>query len=131
MTRWLFRHYVGTSGISDVRATYDRGSKKLQAKFLSRLRILYQLPQSDWHQGIYKALSGPGRGVAEIRFEVGNVQQRPLGFHSADHEFTILLWAIEKGGKFVPPSACETALKRKAEVERDRSLANDIWLALE
>jgi hypothetical protein len=75
--------------------------------------------------------SGPCAGLAEIRFKADNVQQRPLGFHSGSQEFTILFWATEKGGKFVPLSACETALRRKAEVLGNKDRADDLWLALE
>lgn len=60
-----------------------------------------------------------------------NVQQRPLGYVSGNGEFTILFWAIEKGDKFVPKSACDIALKRKNEVLANRSRANDLWMALE
>jgi hypothetical protein len=127
---WKFRHYVDAKGVSDVRATYERG-REAKGRFLSRLRILAQLPQGEWHDKLYKGLSGPCGGLAEIRFEADKVQQRLLGFHSGNHEFTILFWATEKGRKFVPLSACKIALKRKAEVLGNKDRADDLWLALE
>ncbi len=78
---WRFRHYVDARGVSDVRVSYERGSKELKARFLSRLRILAQLPQREWHDTYYKTLAGPCDGLAEIRFKAGKVEQRPLGFH--------------------------------------------------
>jgi hypothetical protein len=129
--RWGFRHYIDGRGASDVRDTYERGSKQLKARFLSRLRILAQLPQSEWHDTYYKTLSGPCAGLAEIRFKADKAEQRLLGFHSGNHEFTILFWAREKNWRFVPPSACETALRRKTEVLGDKDRADDLWIALE
>jgi hypothetical protein len=128
---WRFRHYVGPRGASDVRAVYENGSRQLKARFLSRLRILAQLPLEEWNDNLYKTLSGPCSGLAEIRFKADRVQQRPLGFHSGNYEFTILFWAKEKNSRFVPVSACATALRRKAEVLANEDLADEIWLALE
>lgn len=131
MALWRFRYYVEADGRSDVRSEYERGSKELQGRFLSRLRILSQLPLEEWHEVYHKSLSGPCAGLAEIRFKADRVQQRPLGFHSADYEFTILFWAREKNGRWVPLSACEKALRRKTEIFHYRSRADALWLALE
>ena len=117
--------------MSDIQTRYEQGSKQLKARFLSRLKILAQLPQSEWREPHYKPLSGPCGELAEIRFKADNVQQRPLGFRAGAHEFTILFWAQEKNNRFVPLSACETALKRKAEVLGNRDRTNELWIALE
>ena len=116
---------------SDVRETYERGTARLKARTLSRLKILASLPRSEWHEGYFKKLSGPCEGLWEIRFEADNVQQRPLGFHVSESEFVILLWALEKGNKFVPKAACEIAHKRKIEVIKSGNLKHALWLALE
>lgn len=116
---------------SDIRDTYEEGTPRLKARTLSRLKILAGLPRAQWHEGYFKKLSGPCEGLWEIRFEVDNVQQRPLGFHVTETEFLILFWAREKGGKFVPNKACEIALKRKAEVLKNGNLKHALWLALE
>ncbi len=131
MALWTFRYYIRPNGGSDVREAYERGGKELQARFLSRMRILAQLPQREWHDTYYKTLSGPCDGLAEVRFKASGVQQRPLGFHSGDHQFTFLFWATERNRRFVPPSACATALARKAEVLRERDRTDALWLALE
>jgi hypothetical protein len=110
---------------------HDAGSAQLRAKFRSRLMILAQLPRQEWHETYVKQLNGEGEGLSEIRFEANNVMQRPLGFVSARNEFTILFWAIEKGNKFVPRSACVTALDWKSKVSANRSLSDAIWFALE
>jgi hypothetical protein len=122
----------GTSGVeSDIHNTYLSGSGQLRARFLSRLTILSKLPRAEWHEGYMKQLSGNCSGLSEIRFLADRVQQRPLGFQLNDREFVLLLWAREKGDKFVPKKACEIALKRKAEILQDGNLKHDLWLALE
>jgi hypothetical protein len=109
----------------------NAGSAQLRARFRSRLKILAQLPLGEWHETYVKQLNGECEGLSEIRFEANNVMQRPLGFISARNEFTILFWATEKGNKFVPRSACATALDWKSKVNANRSLADAIWFALE
>ena len=128
---WSFRCYRSVDGTDEIRALYDGGSGQLQARFLSRMRTLAQLAKTEWHENLYKDLHGPCSGLGEIKFFADNVQQRPLGFRSGNAEFIILFCAKEKGGKFVPLSACEKAIARKDEVLKDRSRTNALWLVLE
>ncbi len=128
---WTFRCYRSPDGTDEVKAWYDAGSKQLRGTFLSRMRILAQLPRAEWNENLYKNLHGPCSGLGEIRFSADKVEQRPLGFRSGNTEFTILFCAKEKGGKFVPLSACEKAIARKNEVLKDRSRTNALWLVLE
>lgn len=128
---WSFRCYRSADGTDEVRAWYDGGSKQLRARFLSRMRTLAQLARNEWHENLYKTLHGECSGLGEIRFIADKVQQRPLGFHSGDAEFTILFCAKEKGGKFVPLRACEKAIARRDEVLKNRSRTNALWLVLE
>jgi hypothetical protein len=128
---WKYRCYVSADGKDRIRETYDRKSKKKKARFRARLHLLAQIEDAQWHAGYYKKLQGDGDGLWELRFEADNVQQRPLGFKLGDHEFTILFWAEEINDRFVPPNACETALRRKADVLNDRSRSCELWLVLE
>lgn len=128
---WTFRHYVDQNGSSDVRRAWERASAQVRAKFKSRLIDLAHLPLSEWHETYFKRLSGPDSGLAEIRFKADRVQQRPLGFHSGPNEFTLLFWATEKGGEFRPRSACNIALRRKAEVISGGRQTDVLWIALE
>ena len=130
-TLWRFRCYVSARGVDEIKTVYEAEDLKVQARFLSRLRTLSALPEREWHEGYFKKLSGNCEGLGEIRFKANGVQQRPLGFKSGPHEFTILFWAREKNGRFVPHSACKQSLRRKAEVVADRSRTNALWLALE
>jgi hypothetical protein len=126
-----FSYYADQSGSGDVKGTYNGGSGQLRARFLSRIKILAQLPRREWHDVYFKNLSGPCDGLSEIRFKADGVQQRPLGFHLSDSEFVILFWAEERGSKFVPRSACEIALRRKQEILTGTSQRYVLWLALE
>jgi hypothetical protein len=114
-----------------VRQAHDAGSKQLQAKFRSRLHILAQLRRPDWGEPHFKRLTGDGDGLSELRFKADGVQQRPLGFESAPLEYTILFWATERGGKFVPRNACAAALVWKAAALGNRTLTDALWIPYE
>jgi hypothetical protein len=128
---WEFRCYVSVNGTDEIRRWYEAQRGQVQAKFLSRLKMLSTLPFSEWNENFHKALHGNCAGLNEIRFKAAKVQQRPLGFRSGKFEFTLLLCAKEKSNRFVPAKACEMALARKSEVQKDRSRTNALWLALE
>jgi hypothetical protein len=129
--QWSFRCYVSSDGTDVIRSWYDAQRKKVRAKFLSRLKTLAGLPPDEWHETLFKNLHGECKGISEIRFKADGVQHRPLGYRSGKLEFTLLFCAIEKGGKFVPLSACEIAQRRKNKSKKDRSATNALWLALE
>jgi hypothetical protein len=128
---WEFRYFASANAVSEIKTTYDKGSAEKRSRFLSRLKILASLPIEEWNENYRKVLRGPCAGLEEIRLKADKVQQRLLGFRSGENEFTILSWVIEKGNKFVPASACTTALERKALVLADRKRSDAIWLALE
>lgn len=128
---WTFHCYVSAAGADEIRKWHDQQSKQVRARFLSRLRILSQLPFLEWNTNFYKDLHGDCDGLGEIRFKADKVQQRPLGFRSGENEFTILFCATEKEDRFVPLSACRTALNRKAEILDGRRRTNALWLTLE
>jgi hypothetical protein len=127
---WKFRYYRIDDLRTGVRGVYENASAKVRAKFLSRLVMLAQLDYADWNDTLFKFLTDQN-GLSEIRFKADGVQQRPLGFRSAENEYTLLLWATEKNNRFVPLSACAIAQQRMAYVLADRSLTDVLWLALE
>lgn len=127
---WNFRYYPLRDTSTGVRNVYENASRAVQGKFFSRLVTLAQLDISQWREPLFKTLTNQS-GLSEIRFKAEGVQQRPLGFRSGQHEYTLLLWATERGGRFVPRSACETAKSRMTEVIADRELTDALWLTLE
>lgn len=107
----------------------------VRTAFKARVRYLDGQPPSNWRRPFVSTLEGGKKergkgckGLVEIRFEVNNVQYRPLGFYSGEREFTIVFIAEERGGKFDPPTACETAKKRIAEIKKDSTKVNDWWI---
>lgn len=58
------------------------------------------------------------RDYYEIRFQADKVQQRPIGyFGPKSNEFTILLWATEKGNRLLPVGWFDVAERRRLQIE--------------
>lgn len=111
----------------EVGQWYNAQNGKVQAAFDQRLRHLQQMQSYEWRKPYTKQLSGGCDGLVEIRFNADRVQHRPLGFYGPSRlEFTILLCAIERGGRFEPRDACNIALRRKDEVN-NHSQASRIY----
>jgi hypothetical protein len=107
----------------------------VQTAFKARLRYLDGQPPQNWRFPFVSTLVGGKKergkgckGLVEIRFEVKNVQYRPLGYYSGEREFTIVFFANEIGDKFVPETACEIAKARKKEIEEDSKKADEWWI---
>jgi hypothetical protein len=126
---WQFRCYVSSNGEDEIRTWFDKQTKAVQGKFISRLQSLRQTEPELWLPKPFRWLRHECTGLGEIRFDVGRVQHRPLGFRS-DMTFVLVFCAIEKGNKFIPASACARGLERKKEVLADeaRSRLHDFIL---
>lgn len=122
---WTIRCYLDDKRNDVIDAWRQQQPEELQAKFDERVRYLRAQPRERWVRPYFDTLKGNCKGLGEIRFKYNNVQYRPLGFFSGKLEFTLVFIAQEKGGRFDPLSACEQGLKRKLEIEADRSRAND------
>jgi hypothetical protein len=70
-------------------------------------------------------------GLFEFRFEVNNVQYRPLAYYSGEMEFTLLFFAEERGSEFDPPNACEIAKNRRALIEADKDRSREFAIKKE
>ncbi len=128
---WTFRSYVSVRGVDVIREWYGEQSDRTQAKFVSRLKFLSQTPRPGWKREHFDLLGGKCKGLGEIRFLSDSIQHRPLGFFGPDRaEFTLLICAQEKNGRFVPKDACEIGLARLEEVINDsrRSKISDFPL---
>jgi hypothetical protein len=63
-------------------------------------------------------LSKQYRELGKLRFKAGNAQHRPLGFFGPGvSEFTLLIWATERDGKYHPPGVRDTALERMNRIK--------------
>ncbi len=128
---WTIRCYVSAGGIDEIRAWYERQPRKVQAKFLSRLKTLVQLELKEWKLPLFRWLHDECVPLGEVRFEVQKVQYRPLGYRAAEHIFTLTFCATEKSDRFEPGNACAIALAKKAEIEDGSARSLLCWLPLE
>lgn len=120
----IFQCYVNAGGVDVIDIWYEAASPRVQAKFDSRRKFLNETPRSKWARPHFSGLNGACSGLSEIRFDADKVQHRPIGFQHGE-KFVIVLVAIEKGGKFHPKDACNTAQDRKKEVLKDGGRACD------
>lgn len=131
-SRWTVKCYVSPQGVDEIRAWYDTQSRKVQGKFHSRLKALAQLDLNEWKLPLFRWLHGDCVPLGELRFEVQNVQHRPLGYRGPGPAVFILTFcAKEQSDRFVPANACARALARKSEIEANPGQTNVCWLALE
>jgi hypothetical protein len=92
----------------------------VQAAFDIVLEYLAQRERHEWVRPEFDQLAGRYRDLGELRFKVGNVQYRPLGFFGpARADFTLLVGASKKGSAYDPRDAVETARRRRLEVLTD------------
>jgi len=129
---WTVRCYVSPQGVDEIRAWYDDQSRKVQGRFHSRLKALVTLPLEEWKLPLFRWLRGECVPLGELRFEVQNVQYRPLGFRGpGPNLFTLTFCAEERDDAFVPANACARGLARKLEIERNAERSHACWLPLE
>ncbi|MGO9987978.1 MAG: type II toxin-antitoxin system RelE/ParE family toxin [Steroidobacteraceae bacterium] len=130
MAIWNFRAYVDSCGTDVIKQWFDSSSRRVQAKFRSRLRTLSQLDRSEWRRPLFDTLRAECAGLWEIRFECDNLQYRPLGFFQDATTFVIVMCATKKGNRWRPPTACKLALSRKSEILSDGNRCHDLGIAL-
>jgi hypothetical protein len=118
MAAWTIFDYLEADGGNAIRAWIDSLPIKAQAKIDTRLRHLEVT--RVWEPQYISALVGCD-DIYEIRI-VSSGQYRPLGFYGPAHrEFTILLGAVEKGGRLIPRDACAIAQARMEIVNGNRN----------
>lgn len=128
---WSYAECKDNSKPIEVRAEVwlKEQQPSVRAKFISRWAVLRQQDGMNWRRPIYDNLSKKCKGLGEIRFEVLKVQYRPLGYMESK-KFTIVFFATEKSGKFIPANACETGLKLKNSIQSRNSLSQEMSLEL-
>lgn len=124
---WVFRTYRKASGRDETQEWFAALPGKDRATVLSVLQYLGAAAR--WTEPDYKSLHGKTAGMGELRFKFGGVQNRLIGFFGPYRmSFTILLPVRKRGNSYDPRDWENTAIKRKAEVERDSGCTN-VWLA--
>lgn len=123
---WKIKYYLSGTGHSDVLKAYKEATAKVRAAFEVQLDYLAVRPQEDWRRPKVAKLA---RDVAhkdfyEIRFFADQVQQRPIGFFGPEKkDFTIVLWATEKGMKLVPKEWNKIANSRRQDIDDENATA--------
>ena len=114
--------YVTARGTSIGDDWFDAATPKMQTELLARLAHLEQQPTTGWKDPHFHTLKGECVGLGAIRFKADKVQYRALGFWGPlRRAFTIVDFAYEKGGKYLPKNICRRARERKQEAIDDIS----------
>lgn len=122
--------HITSNGRSEVQDLYDASTMTMKANFTVALEFLQDQPREAWTRPsaakLNKAPKGGFRDYFEIRFKSEGVQQRPIGyFGPKPNQFTVLVWAIEKGGKFVPSNWRSIADTRRKAIESGEASAKE------
>lgn len=108
-------------GRTVIQSEIDEVGYVAKEHFIVRIRYLMNLNISDWHRPYAAKLSGV-KDVYEIRFKADNKQYRPMGFFGPrENEFTIVVWAIEKGKIYNPHDAVTLSERRRKDVEAGKA----------
>ncbi len=107
---WTFKVFISSRGVDVFDKWLNTLPDKDQAKIETIIRRL------EITKKLGRPLTGKLKGypnLYEIIVLSGNIQYRPIGCYGPKKgEFTILIGAIKKGGKFEPKSALDTAYNR-------------------
>ena len=121
--------YVSRRGKNEIQQIYDEGTDDLQAELMVEIEYLAARSRSDWirpHAAKLKNCKG-FKDFFEIRLFADKVQQRPIGYFGPDEiDFTILLWAIEKGNKLCPADWCGIANRRRVQIEEGLATSEEL-----
>jgi hypothetical protein len=122
MTAWRIRCFANARGEDLFDRDYRDQAPETRAEFRATVNgLLAQENITGWSRpNGFDRLSGRYRQLGKLRFKVGNVQHRPLGFFGPERGiFMLLAWATERDGKFYPPNIRDTALRRMNEAIAD------------
>lgn len=119
MPGWTFLDFVDERGVNLIHRWIEGLPTNAKVRMQARIPLMAGMPVLRFPYT--RMLEGDCDGLFEIRFEVDNVQYRPLAYYGPERrDITILTGATEVGGRLEPPGICGTALNRKSLVEQDR-----------
>ncbi|SRR5258708_6024256 len=119
MAAWTIFDYVDDHDNNVIRAWIDSLPPKAQARIDA---IIAYLQITEVWPGQYISDRKDCDKVYELRIASGGVQYRPLGFYGPQRrEFTILMGAVEKGGKLEPRDFCTVATRLRGIVNANRN----------
>jgi len=118
---WTFLEFVSSGGRPQITDWYSNLPPDVQAVFDDRVGFLAIHERKDWQLPEFRMLRGKeGRaGISEIRWDVGGVQWRVLGFFGSSRmQYTMLIGCTHKQKQYDPRDAADTAIRRKKSIER-------------
>lgn len=121
---WNILCYVSQSGKNEIQDTYKKGNAELKASLEVAFEFLKAQDKSSWIRPKAAKMSKCKmfRDFYEVRFFANNTQQRPIGFFGPGrNDFTILLWATEKGGSLIPDGWCKQANDRMNQIKNAKA----------
>lgn len=111
MRYWIVRDFVSARGENLIAAWLRMLPIAARVEISTSITLLEQTERLDRPQ--VGLLRNECEGLLELRVKVNNVQYRPIGYYGPQQrEITLLVGAVEKGRKFVPPTACSIAFSR-------------------
>ena len=110
---------------ADVVSVWHRlhaGNAELRAALDARMDYLKWQPRENWTRPRYDILH-KCRGLGEVRFKVGKVNHRALGYFGPERmEFTFLMFCTHTES-YIPRNALEMGMQRMDEVRANVALA--------
>ena len=112
--RWTFYDFIDEHGVNQIERWVASLPRSHRTDVRAALRGRFEAHQNtDLKPQQFKPLHAPCEGLIEIRFKVGGIPYRPLGFTGPESgEFTILIGAKEHNGHLVPEGVCQSAFAR-------------------
>jgi hypothetical protein len=117
---WTFFEFLTTGNRGVITEWYNGDlAEEAQQDFEDLLRYLAVTPRHLWERPKFAPVAGYA-GLGKLRFKANRIQYRPIGFFGPRvGQFTLLIGAEERGGRWNPRDAPTQALGRKSTVEAD------------
>ncbi len=114
---WIFKCFKSSSGTNEIEKWLNTLPKKDKVNIDAMIRRL-EITR-NWARPLTGKLKGY-ENLVEIRVKSSNIQYRPIGCYGPKRgEFTILIGAVEKGDKFEPRNALDTAYARSVKIQKE------------
>jgi hypothetical protein len=126
MAYWTIKVFVNDDGTDEIETWLRIQGKRILAKankFIAHLEM-----EKEWRRPLFDKFQNHDK-LHEIRFRgPGNIQYRLIGYYGPQQrDFTILIGAIERGGKYTPRSALEIAERRIQLISEDERRSDGYW----
>lgn len=116
--QWTFKVAI-VSRRDEVLTWINTQQVKVRAKIKERIDDLEIAPIGDWVRPYIDKIHGYDK-LREIRIKFNSNEYRLIGcFGPERREFTFLIGAVERDGKFTPRSALDIADRRSKDINKE------------